>query len=302
MSHLPAERLAALADHSHCPDLEPSPTERAHLAICASCTREVSAYARLVAESRRESERRVEPLAAWAGIAAGLRAEGLIADGESRVANRESGRMNESAEREAPSVAIHPRSTRRSALPSLRWAGRIAAGLMFAVAGAVAGRATAGGSIAGTGANTRADTVHDTVHDTIVATAAAPQRADPPVAQQTFGGTMARAVSYGVDTAARFVSTADALTALASAERQYERAAAFLVEHDSSSQPTDSSQLYKARLAALDNVMAATREALYDAPHDPLINRYYLATMGAREATLRQLGTSLPRGERISRY
>jgi hypothetical protein len=30
------------------------------------------------------------------------------------------------------------------------------------------------------------------------------------------------------------------------------------------------------------------------APHDPVINGYYLTTLGQREATLRQLSTVLP--------
>jgi len=178
----------------------------------------------------------------------------------------------------------------------MRWAGRIAAGLMFAAVGAVAGRATAGRAPAAAGPAQRDTLAMARQTATQVATT------QPATTQPASGATVVHAASYSVDRVARFASTAEALTALSSAERQYERAAAFLVEHDSSSQPTDSSQLYKARLAALDNVMAATREALYDAPHDPLINRYYLATMGAREATLRQLGTALPQGERISRY
>jgi hypothetical protein len=33
-----------------------------------------------------------------------------------------------------------------------------------------------------------------------------------------------------------------------------------------------------------------------------VINRYYLATLGAREATVRQLGSSLPDGQSVSRF
>ena len=43
--------------------------------------------------------------------------------------------------------------------------------------------------------------------------------------------------------------------------------------------------MYSARLVALDKVFDATESALETAPHDPVINQYYLATMGARAAT-----------------
>ena len=47
----------------------------------------------------------------------------------------------------------------------------------------------------------------------------------------------------------------------------------------------DSSRIYSARLAALEKVGNAMESALQTAPHDPVINQYYLATMGARVAT-----------------
>jgi hypothetical protein len=100
-----------------------------------------------------------------------------------------------------------------------------------------------------------------------------------------------------------FRTTDDALVALTRAERQYQLAATFLAAHDSTAEPVaDSSELFRTRLAALDAVMAGTRTALYEAPHDPVINRYYLATLGAREATVRQLGSSLPDGQSVSRF
>jgi hypothetical protein len=54
----------------------------------------------------------------------------------------------------------------------------------------------------------------------------------------------------------------------------------------------DSSGVYQTRLAALDQVMRATESAREQAPNDPVINQYYLATMGAREATAQQLHTA----------
>ena len=65
--------------------------------------------------------------------------------------------------------------------------------------------------------------------------------------------------------------------------------------------PTEPAQ-YRTRLAALDNVMNDMRGALKEAPHDPVINQYYRATVGVREATLRQLGTTLPAGAKLNRY
>lgn len=105
-----------------------------------------------------------------------------------------------------------------------------------------------------------------------------------------------------------FTSAAEALEALSHAEREYQLATNFLAAREANGDPladslaADSAAIYRTRLAALDEVMAATRTALYEAPHDPVINRYYLATLGAREVTVRQLGTSLPPGQSVSRF
>jgi hypothetical protein len=169
---------------------------------------------------------------------------------------------------------------------------RVAAALLIAAGGAAIGRLSAGvPAVPGFTVVTAASAIPERVSDTMrVATAAG--------------------ASFVADTTAAFRSTTEALVALARAEEQYQLAAAFLLQHDSSSgmsgertrSTDDSSTVYKMRLAALDNVMAASREALYEAPHDPVINRYYLATLGAREATLRQLNTSLPAGARLTRF
>jgi hypothetical protein len=157
---------------------------------------------------------------------------------------------------------------------------RLAAAALLLTTGLAAGRYSAGAVPLGF---SRA-AVADTVRAAVAVVAAAP--ADEPR-----------------DSAASFGSTDDALVALARAERQYQLAASFLAAHDSSAGPfVDSSAVFRARLAALDAVMAGTRTALYEAPHDPVINRYYLATLGAREAAVRQLGTSLPEGQSVSRF
>jgi hypothetical protein len=55
-------------------------------------------------------------------------------------------------------------------------------------------------------------------------------------------------------------------------------------------------------VAALDHVLSDTREALRSAPHDPVINGYYLTTLGQREAALRQLNTALPASFRVNSF
>lgn len=86
-------------------------------------------------------------------------------------------------------------------------------------------------------------------------------------------------------TEASFASVEEASASLLRAARDYERAARFLAANNTSSSNKDSSAIYTARLAALDQMANATENALQTAPHDPVINQYYLATMGARVAT-----------------
>ncbi len=96
-----------------------------------------------------------------------------------------------------------------------------------------------------------------------------------------------------------FVSVGQATSTLSRAQRDYERASLWLAANDSIPHDSD---VYRARLAALDQMMAASRAALTDAPQDPVLNQYYLAAFSAREATLQQLGTSLPVGKTLERY
>ena len=112
----------------------------------------------------------------------------------------------------------------------------------------------------------------------------------------------ASAGAASADTSVGFRSRTDALAAMARSQRLYEQATAFLVERDSAQREIDDSRVYRRRLAALDEVAAATQAALRDAPYDPVINRYYLTALGARQATLRQLDSTLPEGERLYQY
>ncbi|MBX3131855.1 MAG: hypothetical protein KF689_00540 [Gemmatimonadaceae bacterium] len=102
---------------------------------------------------------------------------------------------------------------------------------------------------------------------------------------------------------AQFRSPDEAIRALTVAQQQYQVAAAFLASQDTLSRFVGMNQdSYEARLAALDEIAATTRAALYRAPQDPLLNQYYLTTLGAREATLREIGASLPGTRRLERY
>lgn len=87
-------------------------------------------------------------------------------------------------------------------------------------------------------------------------------------------------------TAASFASVDDASAALERSLAEYQRATAFLASNTATGANTaDSSRIYTRRLEALEQVGNAMETALQTAPHDPVINQYYLATMGARVAT-----------------
>jgi hypothetical protein len=161
-------------------------------------------------------------------------------------------------------------ATRRRAR---RWPMQAAAGLLLLAGGAMLGRVSAGASFlpAADGANSVASTTP----------AASPD-------------------SAGDDSI--FTSVADARAAQQRYELLYQQAAAFLAQHDSSGPGQGNPVAYRSRLAALDRVISTTRDAMRDAPHDPVINGYYLTTLGQREATLRQLNTALPASLRLDSY
>ncbi len=164
-------------------------------------------------------------------------------------------------------------ASRRVTISVPTWALRIAASLMLVAAGAAAGRLTA-------------------------PAAPAPE---PVVAAETPAGSEGVASNVLAPSQTAFSSPAEAMTALQQAQQEYQRAAAFLMASDTSiNQNTPT--MFKQRLAALDELMGVTRSALTRAPHDPVINSYYLAAVGAREATLQQLELALPAGTKIDRF
>ncbi|HXB26264.1 MAG TPA: hypothetical protein VNV25_16130 [Gemmatimonadaceae bacterium] len=146
---------------------------------------------------------------------------------------------------------------------ALRWPGRIAAALVFAAGGALFGRYTAMPRVVAQ-ASIGADNIDDSM----------------PI----------------------FRSAAEALATLNRAERDYRHASAYLVAQNPETTVSDRRDAYRARLAALDEVAQATAAGLQEVPNDPVLNQYYLSTVGARNATLRQLKGALPVGFRLERY
>jgi len=81
----------------------------------------------------------------------------------------------------------------------------------------------------------------------------------------------------------------------------YQRTVSFLAANDSGRQ-VGTPAVIRTRLSALDRVSRIMREAVNDAPYDPVINDFYLNSFGQREATLRQLNTVLPQGVRLNSF
>jgi hypothetical protein len=107
--------------------------------------------------------------------------------------------------------------------------------------------------------------------------------------------------ALGTDTTIAFRTAAEALAALTRYEHGYQAAALFLAAHDTGSR-VEGREANLARLATLDQVAAATRQGLQETPYDPVINRYYLSALSARQATLQQLSTSLPPNVQVGGY
>ena len=252
MLHLSPERLAALADD------EPTGAEATHLASCARCAGERSAYRRLLVLARHEGATGGDSLTSWNVLAAELRTEGLIGEPASP--------MSLSTPVRGTAAVRRPR---RFAATGWRNA---AAAVLIAGASFAIGRYSSGEQDL-PGADARMATRD---------------------AQPASGGNGMALVSYS--------STTDAVTAFLRAQREMQDAAAFLAEQEQAGAAGFDADMYRARLAALDGMVTVSRAALYEAPADPVINQYYLATLGAREATMRQIGRALPAGTQVTPY
>lgn len=234
MSHLPTERLAALADEA------PTAAELAHLASCAECARERDAYRSLVELAASAGTSIGAPLTSWEALRPRLVGDRLIG---------------------AESATPRPRRTGNRA-----WL-QAAAAVLLVSGGAVAGRVTAG--------------------------------AGPlPAARTRPVNTTAAAT----DSSPRFRSVEDARVAQAQSQLLYQSATAYLAQRDTAASEPESPAAIRTRLAALDRTRQVLDQALDEAPYDPVINGYYLTTLGQREATLRQLNTVAPASMRITSY
>jgi len=268
MLHLSSERLAALADS------EPTALEADHLAACVGCARERAANRSLLMMARAEREQLGMPLTRWDSLAPELHRAGLVAAGALMSA------LPAAADAEPP---------RRSggARPAARWL-QAAALLLLAGGGAAPGRLSAGASLLPSSFLAEAPDIPSP-----------PPPPDPvplaPVLDVTVSPT-------GETLLPEFSSVDEALVALRRYEVAYQHAAAYLADRDSTTRVVDDPDVYRARLAALDRAGRAMSEALREAPHDPVINGSYLATLGQRQATLRDLERVLPSGHRLRRF
>jgi hypothetical protein len=166
-----------------------------------------------------------------------------------------------------------------SRFTSKRWM-PIAAGITLAVGGAAAGRMSAGAPLL-------------PMRSAASVSEPAPQLAIP----------VSNESGAAVAGATEFKSPEEAWDALNRAGEEYQRASLYLSASNTSVPMPNNPSRYRTRLAALDNVMTEIRGALKEAPEHPVSNQYYLQTVGAREATLRQLGTTLrPAGVSLNRF
>jgi hypothetical protein len=98
-----------------------------------------------------------------------------------------------------------------------------------------------------------------------------------------------------------FASVEEAMRLKSAYRDGYQRAVSYLAQQNSE-QSVETPAVMRTRLSALDRVSAITREALNDAPYDPIINDFYLNSFGQREATLRELNTVLPQNVRLNSF
>ena len=262
MSHLPTDRLAALADEA------PSPDESAHLAICGECAREVRAYQSLRAMAALDGDRSntgqlAMPLSRWDAIAAELNAAEI-----------------------APDTMSRERSRWRLATGHL---GRAAASLLLLAGGVLAGRASAGVPL-----------VPDAIADRTERPAAPKPKPGPTPPER--GNAESTVASLDSLLPSSFASIEDARRWQQRYESAYQNVSAFIAANDTLSRGVEGiidERASRVRLAALDGAGRIMREALREVPADPVINSYYLTTLGQREATLRQINVAAPAGQRV---
>lgn len=155
----------------------------------------------------------------------------------------------------------------------VRWSSRAAAALLLVAGGAIAGRLTVSSA-------------------RVATTGSAPDSASVTAPMTASANVIP----------AQYASLDEARAAQTQLQVAYQAATAYIAQHDSTHPAAMSQAAMRTRLAALDHVSQAVGEALDQAPYDPVINGYYLTTLGQREAAIRQLNTALPVGMRITSY
>ncbi len=223
----------------------------------------------------REQTRIVAPLTEWRTLALQLRDEGLLRTAGGSDARADAGRgfgrahLDEATRKPRRMAGSGWRPT------AARWTMRIAAGAALVGGGIVVGRGM-------------------TIGDNLVQTVR--------VAIQDADSTGSHgSVVVHVD-GKPFHSVQEAKSVLVRSQSDYQRAAAFLAATDTNGTAKLSPDIYKDRLAALDEMANASMNALRAAPGDPLLNQYYLSAAAAREATVQQLDRSLPTGATMVRF
>ncbi|MBP6773247.1 MAG: hypothetical protein KA154_09640 [Gemmatimonadaceae bacterium] len=266
-SHVSPERFAAF-DHDR-----PTTDELAHLVGCAICRAERNAYLNLQTMASALSGPTAPDaprLTDWERLAGALRRDGLLTS-PVEPAPDDVPLVVPLAARSAERMVVETPAARVT--PAFRgtpvWL-RIAAAVLLTAGGTVFGRLTAGGSLLPLGTATSGSSAGDPAASALA----------------SIEGTS-------------FSSVQQASELLYRAQHDYERASLWLAANDTSVHDSD---VYRARLAALDQMMAASRAALREAPQDPVLNRYFLAAYTAREATLQALGGTLPVDKTLERY
>lgn len=267
MQHLSPERIAALVDEPATHD------ERTHFEQCARCRADFVAVRRIVAAAASERDRPIAPLMSWQQLSSALRDEGVLMPQRSAVMS-----MPADVRPIASAPSLTTVASGRGFRSWQRVAGMAAAAALLITVGVAGGRMT--------------------MRDARATSETAPEIAVVPSASPTAPMTLA----------AQFRTPDDARATLHSAEEVYSGALLWLAAHDSALAPRQAGGAqaaasdYRQRLEVLDAAMATARRALYEAPDDPVMNRYYLATLGAREVTLRRLTTVLPASQQVLEY
>jgi hypothetical protein len=157
---------------------------------------------------------------------------------------------------------------------ALVWWMRIAAGLLVATGGAVVGRMSAESSLR-----------NAVIVDALVADTSVSINPDSLLASAGYIENVANT------TGVRPIGSVEEASALLRrAQLDYQRAAAFLAQQDTL---LEAPNVYRARLAALDELAGSLESAMVQARQDPVINAYYRATMQTRNVTLQQLGSAV---------